>query len=113
MQARADLDLGKLGVLRVTVEEVADSDGGGIGRLVGIAHIKNDGTGTTDVGNYDVFVSKIGRTFQGNVPWRQVKLEGFRRWQYTPWHLVAQALTRLTELVGPVKEISPAEGKRR
>jgi hypothetical protein len=90
-------------VLRVTVEEVADSDKEGPGRVVGVAHIRNDGSGTEDVANYDIYLSKLGKGFRGQQPWRHGRLENFRRWQYTPWHLVAKALTVLTDLIGPIK----------
>jgi hypothetical protein len=58
---------------------------------LGTAYITNDGTGTADIGNYDV---RLGR-MRGRGVWRTGRVEGFKRKILGPWDLLCLALAAL------------------
>lgn len=68
---------------------------------IGTAVIVNDGTGSHDIGNYDVYIGKpneedplhIVRT--PSACWKQTRVELFPRTFYGAWELVAQALEEI------------------
>lgn len=57
-------------------------------RLLGIAKIANDGTGTQDRCDYDVTLSKFG----GKGTWKKGFVQGFPRLKQGPWDILYQAL---------------------
>ena len=80
-------------MLRVTIELVPF----GIEehrKLLGMIGIVNDGSGSLDVGNYDIALSDEGPfTRDGKTRnWRRAKLKNFKRRQYGPYHILLAAL---------------------
>jgi hypothetical protein len=60
-------------------------------RLIGQARIANDGSGTAEVGNYDVRLSHSGVYADRPGTWKRGRVEGHRR-SLSPYHLVIKAL---------------------
>lgn len=60
-------------------------------RVLGVATITNDGTGTETIGNYDVSLSKAG----GVQEWRGGRVEGFKRLRLGGWDLLYRALRNI------------------
>lgn len=58
--------------------------------IIAIGKIWNDGTGTKEVGNYQVRLYKNG---EPNKVWRSGSLEGFQRLTHGAWDLLCLALT--------------------
>lgn len=59
-------------------------------KLLGVARIYNDGTGTPTVGNYEAMFSRSGA--QSRRLWRKSKVHGFRRQRLGGWDLLYRAL---------------------
>lgn len=59
-------------------------------RLLGIAEIANDGTGSMTSGNYRVRLSKAGE--KSNETWRHGSVKGFPRKRMGGWDLLFLAL---------------------
>lgn len=75
-------------MLRITIELLPHGDESQA-RHMGTAVIANDGTGTAEVGNYDVSLS----TFDSpDKIWKRARVKGFRRKQLGPWDLLLLAL---------------------
>lgn len=69
-------------MIRITVELLPHGDESRA-RVIGLATITNDGTGTDRQGNYKL------RFWNGGVlPWRTGRLEGFPRKSRNVWHLL-------------------------
>ncbi len=64
----------------VTVELVSARTGAR--EHLGTAYIVNDGTGTGELGHYDVILSKRGKP---SSPWREGRVEDFPRQRLGPW----------------------------
>ena len=80
-------------MLRVTIELVpfgVETEAKVLGRI----GIVNDGSGNLDLGNYDVALSDEGPfTRNGKTKnWRRVRLVGFKRRHYGPYHILLAAL---------------------
>ena len=80
-------------MLRVTIELVpfgVEAQSKVLGRI----GIINDGSGSLAVGNYDVSLSdEECYTSDGKATtWRKVKLKGFRRRAFGPYHILLAAL---------------------
>lgn len=75
-------------MIRVTVELWPHGDKSRKWHL-GTAIIANDGTGTEEIGNYRVTLSKWGRPQR---VWRRGRVEGFPRKSRGPWDLLYRAL---------------------
>ena len=71
-------------MLRITVELLPQGDASKA-RHLGTAEISNDGTGTSDEGNYEIRLSKWGRPRQ---TWRTGSITGFLRKRMGPWDLL-------------------------
>lgn len=76
-------------MLRITVELLPLGDESRA-RVLSVAEIANDGTGTLDTGNY-VFTLSKGEQANRNV-WRQGAVRGFPRRQLGVWDLLYRAL---------------------
>lgn len=61
-------------------------------RLLGTATITNDGTGTPELGNYDVALSHSGRYVGRPGAWKRGRVERHPRERLSPYHLVLRAL---------------------
>jgi hypothetical protein len=79
----------RLSVLRVRLEHVPPL--GGTPKLLGIMEIANDGSGTEDLGNYDVALRGVA----GGRPKREGRVEGFPRSDGAAWELALLALQKL------------------
>jgi len=77
-------------MLRITIELIPAS--GLPPKHLGTACIINDGTGSAEVGNYDVKLSKWGRP---NQTWKKGRVEDFDRVQRGPWDLFYLALKNI------------------
>ncbi len=75
-------------MLRITVELLPMGDES-CKRLLSVAEIANDGTGTLDAGNYVFSISD--REQRGGV-WRQGTVTGFPRQRLTAWDLLYRVL---------------------
>ena len=75
-------------MIRVTVELVSARTGKT--RILGIGEIANDGTGTVEVGHYNVALSKWAP--KQNEIWKKGCVEGFDREKRGPWDLLYLAL---------------------
>ena len=75
-------------MIRVVIELVPYGDESQK-RHLGTATIANDGTGTVQVGNYNVTLSKWGRPTQ---TWKRGRVEGFPRQTRGAWDLLYLAL---------------------
>lgn len=80
-------------MLRVTIELVpfgVETQAKVLGRI----GISNDGSGSLARGNYDVVLSDEGSFTRDGKPgtWRKVKLKGFKRRRYGPYHILLAAL---------------------
>jgi len=65
-------------VIRVTVELLPF--GSEVNKkTLGVAHIANDATGSPDVGNYNVALTKFGGATTRGSWWRRGKVTGFKR----------------------------------
>lgn len=73
-------------MVRVTIDLVSANDGSV--RNLGVAEIANDGTGTGDIGNYKIALSKFG----GKGVWRKGTLQGFPRKALGGWDLLFRCL---------------------
>jgi hypothetical protein len=60
-------------------------------RELGLAHIVNDGSGTGDVGNYDVRLFKSPEYAKSAGTWKG-RVDGFPRRRLGPWDLLFRAL---------------------
>lgn len=60
-------------------------------RVIGQARIANDGTGTSELGNYDVALAHAGAYAGKPGVWKRGRVERHRR-ALSPYHLVARAL---------------------
>ena len=60
-------------------------------KLLGVMRISNDGTGTPEVANYNVRLSKFG----DRGTWKQGRVEGFDRVRRGPFDLLWLALRAL------------------
>ena len=58
-------------------------------RILGLAHIINDGTGDENTGNYVVRLFRWGS--DGRI-WKSAQLFGFKRKRLGPWDLLLSAL---------------------
>lgn len=75
-------------MIRITIELIPRGDVTQKQHL-GTADIINDGTGTRELGNYTVRLSKWGRP---NTIWKMSRVTGFRRLKFGPWDLLFLAL---------------------
>ena len=80
-------------MLRVTVELIPQ----GVEdqrKLLGVIGITNDGSGSLETGNYTIELSdEPPFTSAGNRSiWRRLKLKGFKRRAFGPYHLLLAAL---------------------
>lgn len=106
-------------MIRVTIELVSAVTGttSEIGRM----YITNDGTGTVDLGSYDVAVCRRGTTAipapcapKGPKPARAGRVENYRRQAYNIWRLVTRAcLSAFPEERAHARGASPADGDDR
>lgn len=62
-------------------------------RNLGTAFISNDMTGSVEIGNYEVMLSKWGEPTQ---PWRVGRVRGFGRLTGSPWELLRRAIYQAT-----------------
>ena len=74
-------------MVKVTIELCNETES----RLLGIIAIRNDGTGTPDIGNYEVALSHAGKYIGRPGAWKQGHVKGYRR-SLSPYHLVKMAL---------------------
>jgi hypothetical protein len=58
-------------------------------KTLAIARISNDGTGTTEIGHYDIHLSKCD---EPNATWRTGRVTDFPRNELGPWDLLLRAL---------------------
>jgi hypothetical protein len=72
-------------MLRVTVELISAVDPAN-NRVLGIATIANDGSGTMATGNYDITLSKWAPKLRSR--WKSGRVEGSNRLHLGPWDLL-------------------------
>jgi hypothetical protein len=75
-------------MIRVTIEIIPSGDETRK-RHIGTVEIANDGTGSSEVGNYSIRLAKFSNPSQ---TWLQGKLTGFNRVNRGPYDLVLQSL---------------------
>jgi hypothetical protein len=79
-------------MIRVTIEMLPH--GMELGRhTIGVIEIANDGTGTVDVGNYDVKLTKEPPIAKTRGTWRKGVVRNFPRRTLGPYDLLYRALT--------------------
>lgn len=67
-------------------------------RKIGQINITNDGTGTEEVGNYNISASHAGKYYGTNPkPYKIGKLAGFNR-SLSPYRLLSRALKAIREM---------------
>lgn len=83
-------------MLRVTIELLPG--GSAVGRrTIGVINIGNDGTGTPEVGNYNVSASHAGKFFDlDRGPYKTGRVVGFLR-KLSPYRLLFRALKAMGE----------------
>jgi hypothetical protein len=64
-------------------------------REIGRMYVANDGSGTVDRGNYDVWVCRKGTTERppNGTYTRKARVKDYPRKSYTVWRLIKRALT--------------------
>lgn len=77
-------------MLRITIDFLPG--GSSLGRkTLGVAEIKNDGTGTPSVGDYSATLC-LTKAVDGRRAWKFGKVTNFARKQYNSWDLLYLAL---------------------
>lgn len=77
----------------ILVRVILRNANGGPEEILGEATITNDGSGTPEVGNYDVTLFKGARySARPGTAWKRGRVEGFTRKRLGPWHLLRDGL---------------------
>lgn len=77
--------------------EIWPQGDGNLRRKIGQINIANDGSGTSETGNYTVAASHAGEHFGKPGPYKTGQVKGFRR-ALSPYRLIYRALKAIGEI---------------